>query len=101
MRSQFCHLTRNEIRQGPTAETVIAGLEDAEDYQACEAAVIADYNAESAMERELVLRLSCVLRRLRRATAIETAIFESTIAEPGKGDHGHLNLSLVGRAVHN
>ena len=68
---------RNALRHGLTAETVIAALEDAEDYQAFEAAVIADYDAESAVERELVLRLASVLWRLRRATGIETALFES------------------------
>ena len=68
---------RNAVRHGLTAETVIAALEDAEDYQAFEAAVIADYDAESAVERELVLRLASVLWRLRRATGIETALFES------------------------
>jgi hypothetical protein len=49
---------RNALRHGLTAETVIAALENAEDYQAFEAAVIADYDAESAVERELVLRLA-------------------------------------------
>ena len=49
-------------------------LEDAEDYQAFEATVIADYDAQSAVERELVLRLASVLWRLRRATGIETAL---------------------------
>jgi hypothetical protein len=67
----------NAVRHGLTAETVIAALEDAADYQAFEAAVIADYDAESAVERELVLRLASVLWRLRRATGIETALFES------------------------
>jgi hypothetical protein len=38
--------------------------------------VIADYDAETAVERELVLRLASVLWRLRRATGIETALFE-------------------------
>ena len=52
---------------------VIAVLEDAEDYQAFEAAVIADYDAELAVERELMLRLASVLWRLRHATGIETA----------------------------
>ncbi len=42
-----------------------------EDYQTFEATVIADYDAESAVERELVLRLASVLWRLRRATGIE------------------------------
>ena len=68
---------RNALRHGLTAETVIAALEDCEDYQAFEAAVIADYDAETAVERELVLRLASVLWRLRRATGIETALFES------------------------
>src|SRR3974390_3018323 len=67
----------NAVRHGLTAETVIADLEDAEDYQAFEAAIIADYNAETAVERELVLRLASVLWRLRRVTGIESGIFES------------------------
>jgi hypothetical protein len=37
-----------------------------------EAAIIADYDARTAVERELVLRLASLLWRLRRATAIET-----------------------------
>jgi hypothetical protein len=64
----------NAIRHGLTAETVIVGFEDADDYEAFEATVIADYNAESAVERELVLRLASVLWRLRRATGIETSL---------------------------
>jgi hypothetical protein len=72
---------RNAVRHGLTAETVIAALENAEDYQAFEAAVISDYEAESAVERELVLRLASVLWRLRRATGIETALFESVTAD--------------------
>ena len=85
---------RNALRHGLTAETVIAALEDSEDYQAFEAAVISDYDAESAVERELVLRLASVLWRLRRATGIETAIFESVTAEPGKVEHAS-RLTLV------
>ena len=46
---------RNAFRHGLTAETVIGALEDAEDYKAFEAAIIADYDAQSAVERELVL----------------------------------------------
>ena len=46
----------NAVRHGLTAETVIGALEDAEDYQAFEAAITADYDAQSAVERELVLR---------------------------------------------
>ena len=56
----------NAVRHGLTAETVIGALEDAEDYKAFEAAIIADYDAQSAVERELVLRLASILWRLRR-----------------------------------
>jgi hypothetical protein len=66
----------NAVRHGLTAETVIGALEDAEDYKAFEAAIIADYNAQSAVERELVLRLASLLWRLRRATAMETGLFD-------------------------
>jgi len=66
----------NAIRHGLTAETVIGALEDVEDYQAFEAAITADYDAQSAVERELVLRLASLLWRLRRATTIETGLFE-------------------------
>jgi hypothetical protein len=67
---------RNALRHGLTAETVIDALEDAEDYAAFEMAVTADYDAQSAVERELVLRLASVLWRLRRATAIESGLFK-------------------------
>src|SRR6266571_3450374 len=66
----------NAVRHGLTAETVIGALEDAEDYKAFEAAVTADYDAQSAVERELVLRLASLLWRLRRATTMETGLFE-------------------------
>jgi hypothetical protein len=62
----------NAVRHGLTAETVIASLEDAEDYKAFEATITADYHAETAVARELVLRLASLLWRLRRATGIET-----------------------------
>jgi hypothetical protein len=66
---------RNALRHGLTAETVIDGLEDSEDYRGFEAAIIADYDADTAVERELVLRLASLLWRLRRIIAIETDLF--------------------------
>src|SRR6516225_9336541 len=66
----------NAVRHGLTAQTVTGALEDSEDYQAFEAAIIADYDAQSTVERELVLRLANLLWRLRRATTIETGLFE-------------------------
>ncbi len=40
----------NAVRHGLTAETVIGALEDAEDYKAFEAAITADFDAQSAVE---------------------------------------------------
>src|SRR5262249_22545194 len=66
----------NAVRHGLTAETVIGALEDADDYRAFEATIIDDYDARSAVERELVLRLASILWRLRRAITMETGLFE-------------------------
>jgi len=66
---------RNALRHGLAAETVIDGLEDSEDYRGFEAAIIADYDTETAVERELALRLASLLWRLRRIIAIETDLF--------------------------
>jgi hypothetical protein len=41
-----------------------------------DATITADYDAQSAVERELVLRLASLLWRLRRATTMETGLFE-------------------------
>jgi hypothetical protein len=51
-------------------------LEDTRDYAAFEMASTADYDAQSVVERELVLRLASLLWRLRRATAIEAGLFK-------------------------
>src|SRR5271163_4939264 len=80
----------NAVRHGLTADTVIGTLEDAEDYKAFEATITADYDAQSAVERELVLRLASLLWRLRRATTIETGLFENqaeNLSELERGRH--------------
>jgi hypothetical protein len=41
-----------------------------------EAAIVADYDAQSAVDRELVLRLAGLLWRLRRGTKMETGLLE-------------------------
>jgi hypothetical protein len=76
----------NAIRHGLSAETVIVGLEDVHDYEAFEATVVADYDAQSAVERELVLRLASVLWRLRRATGIETSLFQNAIKQSSQSE---------------
>jgi hypothetical protein len=63
---------RNALRHGLTAETVIEIFEDVADDKGFEANIIADYDAHTTVERELVLRLASLLWRLRRATSIET-----------------------------
>jgi hypothetical protein len=76
----------NALRHGLTAETIVPSLEDADDYKAFEATIISDYCAETAVARELVLRLASLLWRLRRATAIETQLFEMRAeAAAGRG----------------
>ena len=67
---------RNAIRHGLAAETVIDPLEDSAEYAAFELAITADYEPQSAVERELVLRLASLLWRLRRATAMESRLFK-------------------------
>ena len=67
--------SRNALRHGLTAETVIVPLEDVEDYEAFEESVAASFDPETAVERELILRLASLLWRLRRATSIETGLF--------------------------
>jgi hypothetical protein len=66
----------NAIRHGLTAETVVTPLEDPEDYKAFEQAIISDFEAETAVERELCLRLASLLWRLRRAVSIETGLLQ-------------------------
>jgi hypothetical protein len=68
---------RNAIRHGLSAETVVTAIEDIEYYQDFEKAVIADYDARTIVERDLVLRVASLLWRLRRATAIETGLLQT------------------------
>jgi hypothetical protein len=91
---------RNAVRHGLTAETVVGSLEDAEDYRQFEATVIADYDAQSAVERELVLRLASVLWRLRRATTIETGLFEIQAEHLCEYRQGQRLLPIFRNAVH-
>ncbi len=67
---------RNALRHGLCADTVIGVLEDPQDYRAFEAAIIGDFSPQSIVERELVLRFASLSWRLRRATSIETTLFE-------------------------
>jgi hypothetical protein len=95
---------RNALRHGLTAETVISTLEDAQDYKAFEEAIAADFDAQSAVERELVLRLAGLLWRLRRTTRIEAGLFDiqATRLENLKADHAaqrQIMHAIFGRTV--
>jgi hypothetical protein len=67
---------RNAFRHGLTAESVVTVLEDEAAYQKFESKIFADYAAETAIDRALVARLASLLWRLRRATAIESGLFQ-------------------------
>ena len=63
---------RNAVRHGLCAETVVGALEDVEDYDGFEAAIIADFNAETRCRTRinpavaiLVMALSAERPRLR------------------------------------
>ena len=70
------HSRCNAVRHGLTAENVIQFLEDEQEYKAFELSVTADFDARTVVERELVLRLTGLLWRLRRAAAIETGLLQ-------------------------
>lgn len=67
----------NAWRHGLAAETVIAGLEDADEYTAFEESILADYQPRTTVDHALAIRLASLLWRLRRSVAIETGLFEA------------------------
>jgi len=80
---------RNAFRHGLTAETIVAGLEDARLYKSFQAAIVSDYAPLTAVEHELVLRLTSLLWRLRRATAIESGLLEIHAGSLNEGKTEH------------
>jgi hypothetical protein len=92
--------SRNAVRHGLTAETVVEAMEDPEDYTAFEQAVTADYDAETAVERELVLRLASLLWRLRRTTLIESGLLQLAAENPPvESEKSPQTKSIAGRPV--
>jgi hypothetical protein len=66
----------NAMRHGLTAATVVTAIEDSQEFERFAAAIRADYQPASTIEHELVARLTSLLWRLRRATLIETNLFQ-------------------------
>jgi hypothetical protein len=89
---------QNAVRHGLSAETVVEIVEDIDDYRGFEAAIIADYDARTAVERELVLRLASLLWRLRRATLIETELLRIQAEVLRDRRSGHQEVSPQDRA---
>jgi hypothetical protein len=67
---------RRAWRDGLTDQTVVKSLEDARSYRAFERTLIGSVDPRSIIELALVHRLANLLWRLRRASAIETGLFE-------------------------
>ena len=67
---------RRAWRDGLSDQTVVKNFEDVRAYRAFERAVIGSVDPRSAIELELAHRLASLMWRLRRASAIETGLFE-------------------------
>jgi hypothetical protein len=63
-------------RDGLADQTVVNDYEDIRSYRAFERALIGSVDPRSVLELALVHRLASLLWRLRRASAIETGLFE-------------------------
>src|SRR5215510_12568008 len=68
--------SRRGWRDGLAAQTVVRNLEDVRSYRAFERSLIGSVDPRSLLELALVHRLASLLWRLRRASAIETGLFE-------------------------
>ena len=67
---------RRAWRDGLADQPVVTTLEDARSYRAFERALIGSVDPRSVLELALAHRLASLLWRLRRASAIETGLFE-------------------------
>jgi hypothetical protein len=63
-------------RDGLADQTVVTTLEHVRSYRAFERVLIGSVDPRTVIELELVHRLASLLWRLRRASAIETGVFE-------------------------
>src|SRR5262245_55905144 len=67
---------RHAWREGLADQTVVQVVEDVRSYRAFERALIDSADPRSVIELALAHRLASLLWRLRRASAIETALFK-------------------------
>src|SRR5262249_59881009 len=85
---------RRAWRDGLADQTVIQTLEDVRSYRAFERALIGSVDPRSVLELALVHRLTSLLWRLSRASAIETGLFEMHARQQDLS-RGPLNESSV------
>ena len=71
----------NSRKHGLTATTLVIGDEDPAQFEKLRAELMEEYDPQSALEYELVERLSSLLWRLRRIPAFEAAIIDARRAE--------------------
>jgi hypothetical protein len=67
---------RRAWRDGLADQTVVRNVEDVRAYRAFERALVGNVDPRSVIELTLVHRLASLMWRLRRASAIETGLFE-------------------------
>src|SRR5437016_2409357 len=67
---------RHAWRDGLADQTVVRNLEDVRSYRAFERTLVGSVDPRTVIELALVHRLASLLWRLRRASAIETGLFE-------------------------
>jgi len=75
-RSKRRRSRRRAWRDGLADQTVVSNLEDVRSYRAFERVLIGSVDPRSVIELALIHRLASLLWRLRRASAIETGLFE-------------------------
>jgi hypothetical protein len=88
---------RRPWRDGLATQTVAENIEDAKCYRAFERAIIDSFVPRSVIELELVHRLASLLWRLRRASAIETGLFQ--IQNERTAVHSYLRLAKIDSAL--
>lgn len=71
----------NSRKHGLTAKTLVIGDEDPAQFDKLRVELMEEYDPQSALECELVERLSSLLWRLRRIPAFEAAIIDARRAE--------------------
>ena len=90
---------RRAWRDGLADQTVVKTLEDVRSYRAFERALIGSVDPRSTLELALAHRLASLLWRLRRASAIETGLFEMQgelpLAARQAPSHGPSQLGML------